>query len=178
MNQFFSTLPNIIILFIVFGCGIYGLIKGIDVFSALTRGAKKGLSTLFTLLPTLICLFSVLAAFRASGALTFLEKLLSPILSTVGIPKETMPIVLIRPFSGSAATAAGTDVISAYGADSTIGRTVAVMLSVSETTLYAIAVYLGAAGIKKSRYILPVALGVDAVTFILAAFCVRLFFGG
>jgi spore maturation protein B len=45
-----------------------------------------------------------------------------------------------------------TDIIKQHGADSVIGKITAVMIGSTETTFYTIAVYLGAAGIKKSRY--------------------------
>ncbi len=60
------------------------------------------------------------------------------------------------------------------GPDSTIGRTAAVMLGSTETTFYTIAVYFGAAGIKKTRYAVPAALCADLAGFFFA-FTVRLF---
>ena len=38
-----------------------------------------------------------------------------------------------------------------YGPDSAVGRTAAVMLGCSETTFYTVAVYFGAAGIRRTR---------------------------
>ncbi len=50
------------------------------------------------------------------------------------------------------------------------------MLFRSETTFYTVAVYFGAAGIKKTRYAIPAALCADFVGFCAAALAVRLFF--
>ena len=61
------------------------------------------------------------------------------------------------------------------GVDSFIGRCTAVMLGSTETTFYVIAVYFGAAGIKKSRHAVPAALIADLVGFVAAAFFVRVF---
>ena len=85
-------------------------------------------------------------------------------------------LVLIRPISGSAALAVGAELMSEYGVDSQIGRTVAVMLGSTETTFYTISVYFGAAGIQKARYTLPAALFADFVGFFMASLTVRLFF--
>jgi len=84
--------------------------------------------------------------------------------------------VLLRPFSGSGGLAIGSELITTYGADSTIGRTAAVMLGCTETTFYTIAVYFGAAGIKKLRHTIPAALVADIAGFLAAAWCVKWMF--
>jgi spore maturation protein B len=114
--------------------------------------------------------------FRASGALDALTALLRPALEWVGIPPETAPLVLLRPLSGSGGLAVGSDLINTYGPDSTVGRTAAVMLGSSETTFYTVAVYFGAAGIKKLRHTLPAALIADIAGFLAAAWCVKWMF--
>ena len=76
-----------------------------------------------------------------------LGQLLAPVLIRLGIPPETASLLLIRPVSGSGALAVGSELMSAFGPDSYIGRVAAVMLGSSETTFYAVAVYFGAAGI-------------------------------
>ena len=78
--------------------------------------------------------------------------------------------------SGSAALAVGSDIITAYGPDSLIGRTAAIMLGSTETTFYAISVYFGAAGIKRSRYAIPAALIADLTGFFMASVTAKLFF--
>ena len=99
----------------------------------------------------------------------------APVFQFMGIPPETAILVLIRPVSGSAALAVGAELMAEYGADSTIGRTVAVMLGSTETTFYTISVYFGASGIQKTRYTLPAALFADFVGFFMASITVRLF---
>jgi spore maturation protein B len=94
----------------------------------------------------------------------------------LGIPPETAALVLIRPISGSAALALGAELMTRFGPDSTVGRTVAVMLGSTETTFYTISVYFGAAGIQKTRYTLPAALIADLTGFLTAALTVRLFY--
>ena len=124
----------------------------------------------------LLVLLTALSMFRASGALDALTTLLRPVLEWMGIPPETAPLVLLRPLSGSGGLAVGSDLINTYGPDSAVGRTAAVMLGSSETTFYTIAVYFGAAGIKKLRHTLPAALIADMVGFLAAAWCVKWMF--
>ena len=81
-------------------------------------------------------------------------------------------------WSGSAALGVGADLIGTYGPDSLVGRTAAVMLGSTETTFYTIAVYFGAAGIRRTRYTVPAALCADLAGFVAASWSVRLLFGG
>ena len=141
---------------ILAGVACYGMAKGVDVYDALLVGAGKGLEILLKILPAL-------------------ADVLAPVLGWLGIPPETVGLMLVRPISGSAALGVGSELISTYGPDSTIGRTAAVMLGSTETTFYTIAVYFGATGIRKSRYAVPAALCADAAGFFFAALTVRLF---
>ena len=148
-----------------------------NAYALLTRGAAEGLKTVLAIAPTLIVLMTVIAMLRASGALALLERLLGPLLTALGIPKELAPLLLIRPLSGSAALAVGADLIAVHGPDSTVGRTAAVVLGSTETTFYAIGVYFGAAGVEKSRYTVPAALAADLTGFLIGALSVRWLFG-
>ena len=158
------------------GVAAWGVRRKVDVYTALTDGAAEGLRVVLRICPNLIALLSAVYMLRASGALDFFTTLLAPVLTAIGIPPETAPLLLIRPLSGSGALAAGSELMAAYGVDSTVGRTAAVMLGCTETTFYTIAVYFGAAGVRKLRYTVPAALTADLVGFLAAAWCVRLFF--
>ena len=157
-------------------CGIVtvGLFRKTPVFSVFIRGAREGLDTALGILPSLLALLTAVSMLRASGAIECLAHLLGPVLAKVGIPAETLLLILIKPFSGSGALAAGADILREFGPDSFIGRVAAVMLGSSETTFYTIAVYFGAAGITKTRYAIPAALAADAAAFLMAALSVRL----
>ena len=142
----------------------------------LLEGAAQGLGLIKTILPSLVLLLTAVHMFRASGASGLLSHLLSPVFSLFGIPPECAGLVLIRPISGSAALAVGSELMAQYGVDSQIGRTAAVMLGSTETTFYTISVYFGAAGIQRTRYTLPAALFADLVGFTAAAWTAKLFF--
>lgn len=150
-------------------CSVIALRKRENAYDALLDGAAEGLKLLVTLVPTLILLLTSITMLRASGAVEWISKACAPVFSFFGIPPETAMLVLIRPFSGSAALAIGTELMSQYGPDSLIGRTAAVMLGSTETTFYAISVYFGAAGINKTRYTIPAALIADFTGFFIAS---------
>lgn len=147
-----------------------------NAYGLLLEGAEKGLAVLLSILPALILLLTAVHMLRSSGAVEILSQVLAPVFSFFGIPPETALLVLIRPISGSAALAVGSELMAQYGVDSLVGRTAAVMLGSTETTFYTISVYFGAAGISKTRYAIPAALFADFMGFFMASLTVRLFF--
>ena len=155
------------------GTALYAALRGVNVYDALCAGARDGLRLVREILPPLTVLLTAVAMLRASGALDVLARFLSPALQALGIPPECAPLIFLRPFSGSGALAVGSELMAAYGPDSIIGRTAAVMLGSTETTFYVVGVYFGAAKIKKSRHAIPAALIADVVGFIAAAAAVR-----
>ena len=147
-----------------------------DLYSLMLEGGAEGLQILASILPSLILLLTAVHMLRASGAVEILSQVLSPVFSFFGIPPETALLVLIRPISGSAALAVGSELMVRYGVDSPVGRTAAVMLGSTETTFYVVSVYFGAAGVSKTRYTLPAALFADFVGFFMASLTVRLLY--
>lgn len=158
------------------GVALYGATHRVDVYDALLSGAGGGLNILLKIFPALVCLLTAIYMLRASGALELAAEALQPLLHCLGIPPETVGLMLVRPLSGSAALGVGAELIATYGPDSEVGRTAAVMLGSTETTFYTIAVYFGATEIRKTRYAVPAALCADVAGFLAAAWAVRILF--
>lgn len=174
MDLFFTMIVPLAIS----GVALYGILRRVDVYAALVQGAGDGLGTVIRILPPLVGLMTAVYMLRASGALELAARALAPAMERLGLPPELLPLMLVRPISGSAALGVGAELISTYGPDSTLGRTAAVMLGSTETTFYTIAVYFGAVGITRTRYAVPAALCADLTGFLAAAWAVRLCFGG
>ncbi|MDR0293116.1 MAG: spore maturation protein [Oscillospiraceae bacterium] len=155
---------------------LYALLRGVDVFSALISGARDGLNVLLRIVPALVPLLAAIAMLRASGFLEAFSDLCRPAFQWLGIPPECAPLLIVRPFSGSGALAVGAELMRSHGVDSMVGRTAAVMLGSTETTFYAVSVICGAAGITKTRYIIPASLLADFAGYIAAAAAVRWLF--
>ncbi len=155
---------------------LLALRKKENTYDLLLQGGAEGLKLLLHITPALVILLTAVTMLRASGAVDLLSRLLAPLFQLFGIPPETAMLVLIRPISGSAALAVGSELMAQYGPDSLIGRTAAVMLGSTETTFYTISVYFGAVGIKKTRYAIPAALIADLTGFIVASLTARYFF--
>ncbi len=156
---------------------VYGLIKGVDVFSVFLEGAVEGLRLALKIFPVLVAMLTAVYMLRASGAIDFIAHVLKPVYGLFGIPPECASLTLLKPISGGGGLALGTEIMRAVGPDSYAGRVAAVMLGSSETSFYTISVYFGALGLKDTRYAVPAALCADAAAFIASAFAVRLFFG-
>ena len=155
---------------------IIGIVKRINVFEAFIEGAKQGMGTVISILPTLCALFFLIGIFMSSGASDVVGFVLRPIAALIGLPDAVIPLMILRPLSGSGAMAFFKTVIENFGVDSLVGRVSAVMLGSSETTMYTVSVYYGAAGVKKTRHTIPCALIGDITAFIAAGALVRLFF--
>lgn len=171
-----DLLVTMLVPFLMLAVALWGLVKRVDLWGALVEGAGEGIQVSLRIVPPLIALLTAVYMLRASGALELLGGLLEPVLSAVGIPVETIGLLLVRPVSGSAALGVGAELIETYGPDSLVGRTAAVMLGSTETTFYTVAVYFGAAKVAKSRYAIPAALCGDIAGFLAASWAVRLLY--
>ena len=120
--------------FLLCGVALYGTARRVDVYGALVHGAGEGVNTLLRIAPALVGLLTAVHMLRASGALELAARALGPLMERLGLPPEMLPLMLVRPISGSAALGVGAELISAHGPDSTLGRMAAVMLGSTETT--------------------------------------------
>ncbi|HOV70108.1 MAG TPA: nucleoside recognition domain-containing protein, partial [Clostridia bacterium] len=137
---------------------IVGMIKKGPVFDWFVEGAMDGFRSLFSIAPFLLGMFVAIGAFRASGAMEWLSRLLAPVFKLFNIPGELSTFILIRPLSGNGALAVLADIFTRHGPDSDIGRMASLMMGSTETIFYTLCVYMGAAGLKKGSYAIPAAL--------------------
>ncbi|RUT47704.1 spore maturation protein [Paenibacillus anaericanus] len=152
---------------------LYAYLKRIPVYESFVDGAKDGFSTAIGIIPHLVGMMVAISVFRASGALDFFVGWMTPLLESLRVPPEVLPLGILRPLTGTGSLAFTTDLIKTYGPDSMIGRIASTVQGSTDTTLYVLTVYFGAVGIKNGRYALKVGLFSDIVGFI-AAICVCL----
>lgn len=153
---------------------LYGAFKKVRLYDAFVSGARDGVQVVINIFPYLLAIFVAVKAFQASGAFDFIGQALAGSCASLGIPPEVFSVAAIKPLSGSAATAVFTDIVKASGPDALASRMSAVIIGSAETTFYVLAVYLGAAGIRRTGYLVPVCLIADAVGIIIAIAIVRL----
>ena len=90
---------NLAIPFTVLIILLYGLIEKNKVFDTFLNGAKEGMEIVFKIFPTLVGLFVAIGALRYSGVLDSIIKIIYPGIKFLGIPKEIMPLAILRPVS-------------------------------------------------------------------------------
>lgn len=147
-------------------------------FDVFLQGAREGLQTALRLCPTLCALLVAVGMLNTSGAVACIGEWLAPLSDAIGVPSELLPLLLTRPFSGSAATATYTDLLRVCGADSFVGDCASVLMGSSDTVVYVITVYFSSIGVKKGRYALPLGLFLMVFCVFLSCFLCRVCLSG
>jgi spore maturation protein B len=113
---------------------------------------------------------------RGSGAIDAFTALIAPITTPLGMAPEAVPMVLLRPLSGSGASGLMVDIMRAHGPDSYVGYLVSTMQGSSDTTFYVLAVYFGSVQISRIRHAMIPGLLADLAGAIGAVIAVQLYF--
>ncbi len=158
----------------VVGIVLFGLIKKVKVFDCFMSGAKKGLHTVYELLPSITGLVVAVTMLKESGAMEIISSFLSPVTALFGVPDEITPMALLSPISGGGSLTLFESVLKTHGPDSFIGQVASVVMGSTDTTLYAVTVYYSAVGIKNTRHTLFAGLTADFLSLVLSAYFVRL----
>ncbi len=172
MSLISSSFIPIIILFIV----SYGVFKKVKVYEVFVEGAKEGLKICKNIFPYLLCMLLAIKVFRESGILEYIINFIEPFTNILGIPKEVITQIFIKPLSGSGALGIFTDNIKNFGPDSFLGVLSSVLMGSTETIFYTIALYFGAVKIKKIRHTLWTAILSEIIGVILAINITKIIF--
>lgn len=177
VSKIFSNVMLLLIP-VVFICG--GFYKKVNVFETFIEGAKGGFETSIKIIPYLVGLLAAISLVRTCGVLDWVADGFRFIFGLFHMNTsfvDVIPIVLVRPMSGQAARAMMISLMKTKGPDSFIGHMASVLYGSSDTIFYIVALYFGAIGIKKTRYVIPVSLFGDLVGIIVGIFVCYLFFG-
>lgn len=147
-----------------------------NAFDHFVEGAKEGMKTTASLVPNLVGMIVAIKVFLASGIVDAIAELLDPILTVIHVDAHVLPLMILRPLSGSAALSVTTDLISIYGPDSALGRLASVMQGSTDTTIYIITVYFAAVGLSEMKHALKLGLTADLIGFSASILAVSLFF--
>lgn len=164
-----STVPVMILLII-----IIGVKEKKDVFALFIDGVKEGLKVVLGIFPYILAILIAIGLFRNSGALDLIIKPITPVLNTLGVPKEIVPLCILRPLSGGASMSLVMDIFKNYGVDSISGKIASIIMGGTETTIYCITILFGAVKIKKLRGVLIAGLIADFVVISTAIIIVKL----
>lgn len=176
----FQAVLNIVSLwalpFIIISILTVALFKKVPVYEVFTEGAKDGFKVAVNIIPYLVAIIVAISMLRASGAIEMLASSLAFVLLKFNIPADVLPVIFVRPLSGSAALGLFSDIATNVGPMAYSTKLAAVMVGSSETTFYVLAVYFGSVGITKFRYALWVGLMADIVAAIMSIVVCNWFF--
>lgn len=141
---------------------LYAALQGVAVYEEFIEGAKEGIQVALRIFPYLVAILVAVGIFRAAGGIDILTRLLAPLLDLIGLPTQVLPLVLVRPLSGSAATGLFAEIVKACGPNSYAAQLAGTILGGTETTLYVLAVYFGSVAIRRGRHALAAGLLADA----------------
>jgi spore maturation protein SpmA/spore maturation protein SpmB len=175
---FFKEVGNYWLLpLLIAGFLLVGVAGRVRVYDVVVDAGREGLQIAVRIAPYLVAILVAIGMFRASGALEVLVAGLGPLTGAFGVPAEALPMAILRPLSGSGAYGVMAEVLDTHGPDSFVGQLTSTLQGSTETTFYVLAVYLGAAGVRDSRHILPACLAGDLAGFVGAVFICHLWFG-
>ena len=171
MNFSILILPLLIALILIIAA-----LRGVKVYETFVVGAKEGFITVYKIAPYLLTMLFAIDIFRKSGAMDYLIYIIKPVCELLNIPEGVIPMVIIKPLSGSGALGVMTDIMKTYGVDSMEGKIVAVMMGSTETIFYTLSVYFGSCQIKNTRHSLPAAMIAHIIGSIAAVYICYLVF--
>lgn len=175
--ELLTGISNLLIPMLIFYIVGYGLVSQVKVYESFLKGAGEGIKVAVEMVPTLIGLLVAVGILRASGFLDFVAAGLGTVMEPLGIPAPVLPLILLKMFSGSAATGLTLDLFRTYGPDSVIGIMASLLMSCSETIFYTISVYFLAAKVTKTRFTLQGALFTVIADIIMSVWLTKVMLG-
>lgn len=165
----------LIVLIIIFVI-IYALLKRIDIYDEFLKGALESFDMFKKIFPCLLAMIFSVNVFLKSGLIEFIYRIFRPIFNIITIPVEILPMIIMRPISGTSTLALLNEIFSKHGPDSLIGTLGSIIQGSTDTTFYVITLYFGSIGIKKIRYALKAGLFADLIGIISSIIIVKILF--
>lgn len=168
---FTKVAGSFILLTIIVGIILAGAYKKVSVFDAFVEGAKQGFEVIIKILPYLVGMLVSIRVFRDCGALGYITDGIAWLIKQTGMNSDfvpSLPVAIMKPFSGSGARGLMIDIMKTYGPDSFLGKLACTFQGSADTTFYIIALYFGSVGIKKVRYAVWAGMAADIIGVIAA----------
>ena len=171
-----NYISNLIIPLIVLFVILYSILKKCNVYDDFIEGVKESFSLFLSMFPCLLAMIFGINLFINSGFLISFLNIFDCFFLKLNLPIDIVPLMVLRPISGTASLAYLNNLFVNYGPDSFIGRLGSVIQGSTETTLYVLTLYFGSVGIKKIRYALTAGLISDLIGIIGAVVLVKWLF--
>lgn len=168
--KFFSMILPILLIALF----IYALVKKVNIYETFTSGVKNAFKMIYDIFPYVCAVLILVNLLQESGLIARLITVLQPVLAFLGVPSEVMPLIILKPFSGSGSLALLDDIYKTYGADSYVSRCASVIFGSSETTFYIAGVYFSLCKRKKLAKPIAISLFCSTVSSIFACFLCKI----
>ncbi|MCX4363882.1 MAG: spore maturation protein [Clostridia bacterium] len=149
-------------------------IKKVPVYDNFVKGSKESISLILSIFPYICAVLIAVELFSLSGLNSYLAKIMSPVLTFLGIPDELCELLIIRPLSGNGSLALLEGIYKTHGVDSYVSRCASVIVGASETVFYVGTVYFSTTKVKRLRYAIPISLVACYVGAIMACLICRI----
>ncbi len=160
---------------------LYAALRGVRVYEQFVEGAKEAFGTAQRVIPFLVAMLISISLLRNAGVIQLLNNALTPVFNIIRFPADLLPLVLMRPLSGSATQGLFVELVNrhdpGFGPDTLLSRMAATIYGSTETTFYVLAVYFGAVAIRRTRHAVLAGLTADTVAVIASITICRLVFG-
>jgi len=171
-----GTLSLLAVPFLLVFFPVYAALRGVKVYEEFVEGAKEGFQVAIRVIPFLVAILVAIGMFRGAGGIEAMKSALAPLLTPLGFPPDLLPMVLVRPLSGSATTGLFAEIVQRLGPDSLTTRMAGTIFGSTETTFYVIAVYFGSIAVRRARHAVAAGLIADLVGVIASVIICRLMF--
>jgi len=155
---------------------LYATLRHVKVYEEFVEGAREGFDVAVRIIPYLVAILVAAGMFRAAGGIDLLSHALGPVMRAFGFPPDLLPMVLMRPLSGSGTLGLFAELVKEHGPDSLISRIGGTIYGSTETTFYVLAVYFGSVGVRKTRHAVIGGLTGDLVGVIASVIICRAVF--
>lgn len=171
------TVPTLLCFF-----PLYASLRGVKVYSEFAEGAKQAFETGVRIIPYLVAMLVAVRMLREAKVIDWMTGHLQFLLDACGFDPRLLPMVLIRPLSGSATQGLFVELVNQPallvegGADSLLARTAATIYGSTETTFYVLALYFGSVKIREARHAVLSGLTADTVAVVASVVICRILF--
>jgi spore maturation protein SpmB len=156
---------------------LYAALRGVRVYEQFVEGAREAFETAKRVIPFLVAMLVSISLLRNAGVIDQITNMLRPLFEGIGFPPDLLPMVLIRPLSGSATQGIFVELVQRFGPDNIVSRIAATIYGSTETTFYVLAVYFGSVAIRQTRHAIAAGLIADTVAVIASVALCRIMFG-
>jgi spore maturation protein SpmA len=147
---------------------LYAAFRGVKVYEQFVEGAREAWGVAQRVVPYLVAMLVAVRMLREAGVIDLMTRKLGPALAVLHFPVDLLPMVLMRPLSGSATQGIFVELIGRLGPDSLVSQMAGTIYGSTETTFYVLAVYFGAVSARKTRHAVLAGLTADTVAVVVS----------